>query len=194
MITPAPQRQQPRLPPPSTAQIPSKFMPMSSPAQFWKFAEIGSTPARPVQDTSPLKGESGDGLGNLPSSSPPPDLVSPSKPGMAFGHGGRSLPPLDEGDEGGEGEEEGEGEGEEREKEEEAGGERKEETEKEKEKEEEEDKPSYNNNNNNANGAGSGSSQDQDPPDGNRHNNDNKPGPGDDEEEEEGGFDLARFV
>lgn len=75
MITPAPQRQQPRLPPPSTAQIPSKFMPMSSPAQFWKFADIGSTPARLVPDMSPLKG---DGL--MPSSSPPPpNLGSPSK-------------------------------------------------------------------------------------------------------------------
>ncbi|KAF7121902.1 hypothetical protein CNMCM5793_009456 [Aspergillus hiratsukae] len=98
MITPAPQRQQPRLPPPSTAQIPSKFMPMSSPAQFWKFADIGSTPARPVPDMSPLKGEVGDGIGNFPSSSPPPpNLVSPSRPGTSNGLGlghGRTLPPL----------------------------------------------------------------------------------------------------
>ncbi|PWY92347.1 hypothetical protein BO70DRAFT_7746 [Aspergillus heteromorphus CBS 117.55] len=93
MITPAPQRQQPRLPPPSTAQIPSKFMPMSSPAQFWKFADIGSTPARPVPDMSPLKGDGGDGLGSIPSSSPPPpNLASPSKPGMATGR----LPPRRE--------------------------------------------------------------------------------------------------
>ncbi|PTU21354.1 hypothetical protein P175DRAFT_0492031 [Aspergillus ochraceoroseus IBT 24754] len=91
MITPAPQRQQPRLPPPSTAQIPSKFMPMSSPAQFWKFADIGSTPARPVPDMSPLKGDPRDG--SIPSSSPPPpNLVSPSKPGTANGVGnGRPL-------------------------------------------------------------------------------------------------------
>ncbi|KAH2784903.1 hypothetical protein KXW05_001257, partial [Aspergillus fumigatus] len=96
MITPAPQRQQPRLPPPSTAQVPSKFMPMSSPAQFWKFADIGSTPARPVPDMSPLKGEVGDGIGSFPSSSPPPpNLVSPSKPGTSNGLGhGRTLPPL----------------------------------------------------------------------------------------------------
>ena len=100
MITPAPQRQQPRLPPPSTAQIPSKFMPMSSPAQFWKFADIGSTPARAVPDMSPLKGaEPGDdgGLGDIPSSSPPPpNLASPSKPGTSNGtsHPGRTLPPL----------------------------------------------------------------------------------------------------
>ncbi|KAI9371878.1 fork head domain-containing protein [Aspergillus egyptiacus] len=92
MITPAPQRHQPRLPPPSTAQVPSKFMPMSSPAQFWKFADIGSTPARPVVDMSPLKGDPGDVLGNIPSSSPPPpNLVSPSKPGTANGASGRPL-------------------------------------------------------------------------------------------------------
>lgn len=99
MITPAPQRQQPRLPPPSTAQIPSKFMPMSSPAQFWKFADTGSTPARPVPDMSPLKGvEPGDGgLGDIPSSSPPPpNLASPSKPGTSNGvsHHSRTLPPI----------------------------------------------------------------------------------------------------
>ncbi|KAJ5774017.1 Winged helix-turn-helix transcription repressor DNA-binding [Penicillium paradoxum] len=99
MITPAPQRQQPRLPPPSTAQIPSKFMPMSSPAQFWKFADIGSTPARPPPDMSPLKRESEVEdriIGCFPSSSPPPpNLVSPSKPGTSNGLGSsRTLPPL----------------------------------------------------------------------------------------------------
>jgi hypothetical protein len=107
MITPAPQRQQPRLPPPSTAQIPSKFMPMSSPAQFWKFADIGSTPARPVLDMSPLKGEVGDGTGSIPSSSPPPpNMASPSKPGTSNGVGQRALPPLEreDGDHGDQGE------------------------------------------------------------------------------------------
>ncbi|KAJ5953188.1 hypothetical protein N7454_000084 [Penicillium verhagenii] len=94
MITPAPQRQQPRLPPPSTAQIPSKFMPMSSPAQFWKFADIGSTP-----HARPLKGERSDRdriIGGFPSSSPPPpNLASPSKPGTSNGLGSsRTLPPL----------------------------------------------------------------------------------------------------
>ncbi|CRG85883.1 Fork head protein homolog 1 [Talaromyces islandicus] len=104
MITPVPQRHQPRLPPPSTAQIPSKFMPISSPAQFWKFADIGSTPARPVPDMSPLKpGASattsaagagallGDSL--MPSSSPPPpNLASPSKPGVLNGR--TTLAPI----------------------------------------------------------------------------------------------------
>ncbi|KAK2764240.1 transcription factor [Emmonsiellopsis sp. PD_33] len=47
MITPAPRRQRVQLGPPSTARVPSTFMPMSSPAQFWKFADnIGSTPGR----------------------------------------------------------------------------------------------------------------------------------------------------
>lgn len=95
MITPAPLRQQPRLAPPSTAQIPSKFMPMSSPAQFWKFADIGSTPAKPMSDMSPLKpnlgstGASGSGaagMNPIPSSSPPPpNFGSPSKPGSPAG-------------------------------------------------------------------------------------------------------------
>lgn len=75
---------------------------MSSPAQFWKFADIGSTPARPVPDMSPLKGgiEPGDGLGSIPSSSPPPpNLASPSKPGTSNGLGhGRSLSGLKEED------------------------------------------------------------------------------------------------
>ena len=67
---------------------------MSSPAQFWKFADIGSTPARPVPDMSPLKGE--PDMGGFPSSSPPPpNLASPSKPGTANGLGpSRKLPPL----------------------------------------------------------------------------------------------------
>lgn len=88
MITPAPRRQQPRLAPPSTAQIPSKFMPMSSPAQFWKFADIGSTPAQPVPDMSPLKSEAvGDPDGDaIPSSSPPPpNMASPSRPSALAG-------------------------------------------------------------------------------------------------------------
>ena len=123
MITPAPLRQQPRLAPPSTAQIPSKFMPMSSPAQFWKFADIGSTPAKPMSDMSPLKpsfggGSSATGSGAatggdgrdggrvgagmnpvLPSSSPPPpNFVSPSKPGSSQRQGavgeGEDKPPV----------------------------------------------------------------------------------------------------
>jgi len=83
--TPAPHRVHPKLAPPSTAQRPSQHMPTSSPAPFWKYADIGSTPLRPSHlDLSPSKG----GLGNLlpPSSSPPPParskspVASPTRP------------------------------------------------------------------------------------------------------------------
>ncbi|KAK3313468.1 fork head domain-containing protein [Apodospora peruviana] len=72
-ITPAPHRVHPKLAPPSTAQRPSQHMPTSSPAPFWKYADIGSTPLKPPAqpfDLSPTKG----GVSNLPpaSSSPPP--------------------------------------------------------------------------------------------------------------------------
>ncbi len=48
LSTPLIARHAPILGPPSTAQLPSHFMPMSSPAPFWKYAEhaLGSTPAR----------------------------------------------------------------------------------------------------------------------------------------------------
>lgn len=80
-VTPAPQKLHPRLAPPSTAQRPSQHMPTSSPAPFWKYADIGSTPLRALPfDPSPSKPA-------LPgSSSPPPPvdesrspLVSPSR-------------------------------------------------------------------------------------------------------------------
>ena len=73
-VTPAPHRVHPKLAPPSTAPRPSQHMPTSSPAPFWKYAEFGSTPLKPVHfDLSPSKA-----LGALPpqSSSPPP---GPSK-------------------------------------------------------------------------------------------------------------------
>jgi hypothetical protein len=56
MVTPAPQRQELRLAPPSVAQVPSTYMPESSPGGFWKFCDMTSTPARPSNpDMSPLK-------------------------------------------------------------------------------------------------------------------------------------------
>ncbi len=71
--TPLVPRQQPRLAPPSTAHLPSHFMLFSSPAPFWKFADLGSTPARPPPlDLSPTKSVPGqEADGNLQSSSPP---------------------------------------------------------------------------------------------------------------------------
>lgn len=62
-VTPAPQRQHPRLAPPSTGQLPSSYLPTSSPAPFWKYVQFGSTPAK-HGDYSPSK--------DLHSSSPPP--------------------------------------------------------------------------------------------------------------------------
>jgi len=55
LITPLITRHAPRLAPPSTAHLPSQFMPMSSPAPFWKYADFGSTPARHNVDISPVK-------------------------------------------------------------------------------------------------------------------------------------------
>lgn len=82
-VTPAPPRVHPRLAPPSTAQRPSQHMPTSSPAPFWKYADIGSTPMRPLgsYDLSPIK----PSLGLQPPSSSPPRSnksppSSPSRP------------------------------------------------------------------------------------------------------------------
>ncbi|EJP62625.1 hypothetical protein MY4038_006786 [Beauveria bassiana] len=74
-VTPAPPRIHPRLAPPSTAQRPSQHMPTSSPAPFWRYAEIGSTPLKPMAAyESPSKTR-----GPMPpqSSSPPPMGKSP---------------------------------------------------------------------------------------------------------------------
>ncbi|GKT87992.1 LOW QUALITY PROTEIN: fork head domain-containing protein [Colletotrichum tofieldiae] len=77
-VTPAPHRVHPRLAPPSTAQRPSQHMPTSSPAPFWKYADIGSTPLKPAAhfDMSPSK----PSLGGIPQSSSPPPAKSPNSP------------------------------------------------------------------------------------------------------------------
>lgn len=67
LVTPAPLKVHPRLAPPSTAQRPSQHMPMSSPAPFWKFADYGSTPIKPLADISPSKH-----VGPIPQTSSPP--------------------------------------------------------------------------------------------------------------------------
>ncbi|KAF2752772.1 hypothetical protein EJ05DRAFT_524870 [Pseudovirgaria hyperparasitica] len=46
LVTPLVARHAPRLAPPSTAQAPSQFMQLSSPAPFWRYADLGSTPVR----------------------------------------------------------------------------------------------------------------------------------------------------
>lgn len=61
LVTPFITRHVPKLAPPSTAHLPSQFMPMSSPAPFWKYADFGSTPARAVGlDLSPHKQQKED--------------------------------------------------------------------------------------------------------------------------------------
>lgn len=59
LTTPLITKHAPKLAPPSTARLPSQFMPMSSPAPFWKYADlIGNTPAAKLAgiDSSPVKG------------------------------------------------------------------------------------------------------------------------------------------
>ncbi|KAM5345560.1 hypothetical protein ACJ41O_011421 [Fusarium nematophilum] len=79
-VTPAPPRVHPKLAPPSTAQRPSQHMPTSSPAPFWKYADIGSTPLKPLgtYDVSPTK--SGGGLPPQSSSPPRGNKSPPSSP------------------------------------------------------------------------------------------------------------------
>ncbi len=86
-VTPAPHRVHPRLAPPSTAQRPSQHMPTSSPAPFWRYADIGNTPMKgPAFDLSPVKGSNAD-AGIAPSSSPAParrsSVTSPTRNGAS---------------------------------------------------------------------------------------------------------------
>ncbi|KAF6843674.1 fork head domain-containing protein [Colletotrichum musicola] len=89
-VTPAPHRVHPRLAPPSTAQRPSQHMPTSSPAPFWKYADIGSTPLKPAAhfDMSPSK----PSLGGIPQSSSPPPAKSPNSPTMTHKESSREAP------------------------------------------------------------------------------------------------------
>ncbi|UNI19691.1 transcription factor [Purpureocillium takamizusanense] len=100
-VTPAPPRIHPRLAPPSTAQRPSQHMPTSSPAPFWKYADIGSTPLRPSAQYELSPSKLGGGL--PPQSSSPPQASksppsSPSRPPQS-GSQERTQPeePEDEG-------------------------------------------------------------------------------------------------
>ncbi|KAK7521116.1 fork head transcription factor 1 [Phyllosticta citriasiana] len=55
LVTPLVAKNRPHLAPPSTAKMPSQYCYLSSPAPFWKFADLGSTPARNFVDSSPTK-------------------------------------------------------------------------------------------------------------------------------------------
>lgn len=51
--SPAPPKVHPRLAPASTVKRPSQHMPTSSPAPFWRYVDIQSTPLRPSGDAEP---------------------------------------------------------------------------------------------------------------------------------------------
>ncbi|KAF2875436.1 fork head domain-containing protein [Massariosphaeria phaeospora] len=80
LVTPLVPRNAPRLAPPSTAQVPSQYMNFSSPAPFWKYCDLPSTPARAsLADVSPIKLKrpdeaDKDGEDELPQPSSPPIL------------------------------------------------------------------------------------------------------------------------
>ena len=77
LVTPLVPRHAPRLAPPSTAQMPSQYMNFSSPAPFWKFVDLPSTPARAPLELSPIKlqpAEDKDGEDESAQPSSPPML------------------------------------------------------------------------------------------------------------------------
>ena len=101
-VTPAPPRIHPKLAPPSTAQRPSQHMPTSSPAPFWKYADIGSTPMKPH---APYEASPSKAVGGLPpqsssppraSKSPPSSPTKPQKPGIMAKHDHEELGEADE--------------------------------------------------------------------------------------------------
>lgn len=95
LITPAPVRKHPYLAPPSTAQRPSQHMPTSSPAPFWRYAELGNTPRGPLFGSSPVKDASA--AAQLPSSSSPaPRRESVTSPTRNGGNIQNQMPDVDE--------------------------------------------------------------------------------------------------
>ncbi|OCK81299.1 hypothetical protein K432DRAFT_392295 [Lepidopterella palustris CBS 459.81] len=87
LVTPLVTRHAPRLAPPSTAQVPSQYINFSSPAPFWKFVDLPSTPARvPNLDLSPTKMMRG-GDGNAEAEDEP---AQPSSPPLMFESGDKN--------------------------------------------------------------------------------------------------------
>jgi len=78
LVTPLVTRYAPRLAPPSTAQMPSQYMNFSSPAPFWKFIDLPSTPARAPLDLSPIKLQRPDEKDDVDNE----DTAQPSSPPM----------------------------------------------------------------------------------------------------------------
>ena len=104
-VTPAPHRVHPRLAPPSTAQRPSQHMPTSSPAPFWKYADIGNTPMKgSTFDISPIKGS--NAVPPIAASSSPgpirrsPPAASPSRNGFPVKQEVASVEDIEEEDQG----------------------------------------------------------------------------------------------
>lgn len=92
--TPAPKSVHPRLAPPSTAQRPSQHMPTSSPAPFWRFADIGNTPMQgPSFDSSPIREPQATSA--VPPSSSPAPVHAPS-PIRTVSAATRELPHIEE--------------------------------------------------------------------------------------------------
>lgn len=92
--TPAPMQSNLQLMAPTSAQqqeLPSSFMPASSPAPFWKFMQLSSTPVR-ANDFSPTKFAS-----PAVSSSLTPDFASSSRGPKSRGIGGAGVSKLGEG-------------------------------------------------------------------------------------------------
>ncbi|KIH91928.1 hypothetical protein SPBR_01352 [Sporothrix brasiliensis 5110] len=110
-VTPAPHRVELKLNPPSTLQRPSQHMPTSSPAPFWKYADIGSTPLKPPPsfDFSPSKAlglSSGvsSSVAMMPASSSPPPvkrsgikspISSPTRPARSTSEAKGETPASD---------------------------------------------------------------------------------------------------
>ena len=79
LYTPLVTRHAPRLAPPSTAHLPSQYVNFSSPAGFWKYIDLPSTPAKGGLELSPLKlprPDEKDGEENEDND----DLAQPSSP------------------------------------------------------------------------------------------------------------------
>lgn len=74
LFTPMVTRRAPILAPPSTAQMPSQYMSFSSPAPFWKFVDLPSTPAKGPLELSPIKLQRPDGKDEIE------DPAQPSSP------------------------------------------------------------------------------------------------------------------
>ena len=72
--TPAPRAHNLTTLQPNTDRLPTSYMVESSPAPFWRFpGPTGSTPIRPLPESSPVKANGAAAMmGSFPSSSPPP--------------------------------------------------------------------------------------------------------------------------